>query len=68
MMYRMSPEMPVAIETGFVNQWKLFGAYLDAVAQNCADVTLETWAGKLGGAEEFTKGHCFSMAEALRID
>jgi glyoxylase-like metal-dependent hydrolase (beta-lactamase superfamily II) len=60
--------MAIAGETGFINQWKLFGAYLDAVAQNCADLTLETWAGKLGGAEEFTKSHCFTMAEALRID
>ena len=60
--------MAIAQEVGFQNQWALFDAYLDAVAQSCADVTLEAWAGELGGAEAFTFSHCWTMMEAIRID
>lgn len=60
--------MAIGQEVGFQNQWALFEAYLDAVAQHCTDATLETWAGELGGAEVFTFSHCWTMMEAIRVD
>ena len=60
--------MAIAGDVGFENQWVLFGAYFDAVAQYCADLTEEKWVGVLGGADVFTFGHCWVMQESLRID
>ncbi|MAF13778.1 MAG: MBL fold metallo-hydrolase [Parcubacteria group bacterium] len=60
--------MAVAEETGFENQWALFGTYLDEVNQQCADLTLGKWATRLGGAPEFTKSQCARIAESLRIN
>ena len=60
--------MAVAMEVGFTDLWVLFGAYLDTVAQTCADTTLVTWDGQLGGAASFTKSHCATMLEDLRIN
>ena len=58
----------VAQETGFENLWLLFDTYLERVAQTCNDLTAPQWADRLGGAEVFTVGHCFKLAESLRID
>lgn len=60
--------MAVAQEVGFEDQWALFDAYLDAVAQACADATLAQWGERLGGAEAFTHSHCWTMTESLRVD
>jgi glyoxylase-like metal-dependent hydrolase (beta-lactamase superfamily II) len=60
--------MAIAQETGFENQWLLFDTYLNAVAAACEEATLAKWAGRLGGAEVFTFGHCWTMMESLRVD
>jgi glyoxylase-like metal-dependent hydrolase (beta-lactamase superfamily II) len=58
----------IAQETGFENLWLLFDTYLDAVSEECAQLTLDSWAGRLGGAEVFTASHCFRLVESLRIN
>ena len=58
----------IANEIGFENQWALFGAYLGEVNKVCADLTLEKWGDRLGGAPEFTESQCARLAESLRID
>ncbi len=58
----------IAEQTGFENLWLLFDTYLTAVAQECADLTLEKWAGRLGAADVFTESHCFRLMESLRIN
>lgn len=53
-----------------------FAVYLDQVACRCANLTLdpamtpsgESWLGQLGAADINTVGHCWQMAESLRID
>ena len=58
----------IAAETGFENTWLLFGTYLDAVATECTRLTNDKWTAKLGGADLFTRSHCDSVVEALRIE
>ncbi|MBX0297626.1 MBL fold metallo-hydrolase [Haloarcula nitratireducens] len=58
----------VAQEVGTDNPWVLFDAYLDALTEHAAAATLETWAGRLRGAEVFMASHAETMVEALRID
>lgn len=58
----------VAGDVGFENPWLLFDTYLDAVAQECADITLAEWQGQLGGADIWTFSHCSVVIESLRID
>jgi glyoxylase-like metal-dependent hydrolase (beta-lactamase superfamily II) len=58
----------IAQETGFENSWLLFDTYLDAVAEECADLTLAKWLGQLGGADIWTFQHCQVVIESLRID
>jgi glyoxylase-like metal-dependent hydrolase (beta-lactamase superfamily II) len=60
--------MAVAQEVGFANPWLLFDAYLDAVAQECSDLTEPAWVDKLGGVDVFTFDHCWVVMESLRID
>ena len=60
--------MAVAQETGFENPWELFDRYLDAVALECTETMLPKWTGRLGGADVFMPGHCWTMMESLRID
>lgn len=60
--------MAIAQQTGFENQWLLFGTYLDTVARTCADATEPAWVDRLGGADVFTVDHCWATAESLRID
>ena len=58
----------IAGDVGFENPWLLFDTYLDAVAEECTDLTLEKWRNTLGGADVFTFDHCFKLVESLRID
>jgi len=58
----------IAQETGFENKWLLFDTYLNAVAQECTDLTLQKWTSRLGGADVFTFSHCETIIESLRID
>ena len=58
----------MAAETGFENTWLLFGTYLDAVASECTRLTNAKWTTKLGAADLFTKSHCESVLEALRVE
>ena len=58
----------IARETGFENSWLLFDTYLDAVAEECAELTLAEWLGHLGGADIWTFQHCNVVIESLRID
>lgn len=58
----------VAQETGFENPWVLFDTYLNRVAQHCATATEEKWVGVLGAVDVFTEGHCWAVAESIRID
>jgi len=58
----------VAQEVGFENPFLLFDVYLDRVAEECNDLTLAKWLGRLGGADVFTIDHCWVMLESLRID
>ena len=58
----------IAQQTGFENPWLLIDTYLDAISQTCADATIPDWVDRLGGVEEFTDDHCFSLYESQRID
>ena len=37
---------------------RLFGEYLDAVAEECYRILKSKWKQRLMGFEAFTKGHC----------
>jgi glyoxylase-like metal-dependent hydrolase (beta-lactamase superfamily II) len=58
----------VAGRVGFSNPWRLFDQYLDEVATECTRAMTPKWTARLGGAEAFMYGHCWTMVEALRID
>ncbi len=60
--------MGIAQQTGFENPWLLFGTYLGAVEEECADLTLEKWAGLLGGADLFTASHCARLIISMRLE
>lgn len=60
--------MAIAGEVGFLNPWRLFDRYLDALAQTCADLTIPAWQERLAGVDVFTFDHCMVMVESLRID
>ena len=40
----------------------------DAVSENCANKMLPKWENRLGGAQQFMSAHCYTMAQAGRID
>jgi glyoxylase-like metal-dependent hydrolase (beta-lactamase superfamily II) len=40
----------------------------DAVSENCANNMLPKWENRLGGAQQFMSAHCYTMAQAGRID
>jgi glyoxylase-like metal-dependent hydrolase (beta-lactamase superfamily II) len=42
--------------------------YTDALDQRCTQIMLPKWENRLGGAQQFMSSHCYTMAEALRID
>jgi glyoxylase-like metal-dependent hydrolase (beta-lactamase superfamily II) len=58
----------IAAETGFANTWLLFNTYLDAVAQTCADLTVEQWGDVLGGVDLNSFGHCDRIIGSMRVD
>ena len=58
----------IAQDVGFGNPWQLFDTYLDAVGQECTDLTLAKWRGDLGGVDIWTFSHCAVVVESLRID
>jgi hypothetical protein len=59
----------IAAEVGrFDNPWLIFSRYNDAINEQCAGEMLSKWKNRLGGTEQFTDEHCFTMSEALRID
>jgi len=58
----------IAQEVGFGNIWLLIDKYLDAVAEECSDLTLEKWKNNLAAADVFTSSHCFKLVENLRIN
>lgn len=60
--------MAVAGRTGWANPWLLFDTYLNEVTEMCTDSTVAKWSDKLGGVDIFTPGHCWKMAEMLRVD
>jgi glyoxylase-like metal-dependent hydrolase (beta-lactamase superfamily II) len=60
--------LAIAGETGFENSWLFFDTYLDAVAQECTNLTLKKWLGELGGVDIFTFSHCSVVVESLRVD
>ena len=55
-------------EVGFANPYFLFDSYLDAVAEECVDLMLPKWTGKLGGADVFTFDNCSQMISSLRLE
>ncbi len=55
-------------QTGFENLWLLLDTYLDAVTQECTELTLQKWSGRLGGADVFTASLCFRLVESLRLN
>lgn len=59
----------VAKKVGPTNDtWKFYGAYIDAVNEECTNEMLSKWIGRLGGAEAFMSSHCWTMTEAMRVD
>jgi|SRR5215208_913145 glyoxylase-like metal-dependent hydrolase (beta-lactamase superfamily II) len=40
----------------------------DAISENCANNMLPKWENRLGGAQQFMSTHCYTMAQAGRID
>ncbi|GEM_PF-233476 len=50
------------------NVWAVIGLNFGVVAEKCAVEMLETWTGKLAGIDLNAYDHCWTMAEALRID
>lgn len=50
------------------NYWAVFRAYLDVVAERCANVTNEKWLGKLGAVDVFAFDNAYAMVEHLRLD
>jgi glyoxylase-like metal-dependent hydrolase (beta-lactamase superfamily II) len=52
----------------FDNPWLLFSKYIDAINENCVKDMLPKWGNRIGGAEKFMSTHCFSMAEAERVE
>lgn len=55
-------------ETGFENQWLLIDTYINALSQECADLTIPDWKDRLGGVDIVTKSHCFELILSLRVD
>ena len=40
----------------------------EAVSENCANNMVPKWENRLGGAQKFMSAHCYTMAQAGRID
>lgn len=55
-------------DPSFLNQWELFGTYLDEVARVAEGIVLAKWLNVLGAADVFTFSHCEAMIDSIRID
>ena len=53
---------------GSQGQYAIYANYFDAIAQTCAELTLEDWQGKLNELEPFMKDHCRVMNFYVSID
>lgn len=53
---------------GLTNPWLTFSEYADAITDDCLNTMLAKWKDRLGGAEEFTESHCWTMTESQRVD
>lgn len=60
--------MEIAQEYGSQGRYAVFANYFDAVAQICAELTLEQWQGKLNELEPFMEDHCKIMSFYVSID
>ena len=49
-------------------QYTVYANYFDAIAQTCAELTLEKWKDKLNELEPFMKDHCRVMNFYVSID
>jgi glyoxylase-like metal-dependent hydrolase (beta-lactamase superfamily II) len=58
----------IAGKVGYANTALLFESYLDAVSQECANLTEPKWIKILGGVDVWTKDHCYEVIMALRLD
>jgi glyoxylase-like metal-dependent hydrolase (beta-lactamase superfamily II) len=59
----------VAKKVGPTNDtWAFYGAYVEAVNEECTEEMLSKWLGRLGGAAAFMSSHCWTMSEAMRVD
>jgi len=59
----------VAKKVGPTNDtWAFYGAYVEAVNEECTEEMLSKWLGRLGGADAFMSSHCWTMSEAMRVD
>jgi glyoxylase-like metal-dependent hydrolase (beta-lactamase superfamily II) len=58
----------IAERIGFENTWLLTETYLGEVSARCAEELEGEWLAELGGTDVLAKGHCFTMAESLRLD
>ena len=58
----------IAGKVGYANTALLFETYLDAVSQECANLTEPKWIDKLGGVDVWTKDHCYKVIMAIRLD
>ena len=59
----------VAKKVGPTNDtWAFYGAYVEAVNEECTKEMLSKWLGRLGGAAAFMSSHCWTMSEAMRVD
>ena len=59
----------VAKKVGPTNDtWAFYGAYVEAINEECTKEMLSKWVGRLGGAEAFMSSHCWTMTEAMRVN
>jgi len=58
----------IAKKVGYTNTNLLFETYLDAVSQECANLTEPQWLDKLGGVDIWTKDHCYKVIMSIRVD
>ena len=60
--------MEIAEQYGSQGQYAVYAGYFDAVAQHCADLTLEKWNDKLRELEPFMIDNCKAMTFYVSID
>ena len=58
----------IAMEYGGQSSSAVFDAYLDKLANTCADLTIEQWDGKLHALEVFMEDNCSAMVFHVFID